>query len=134
MLENMKSRDISQKDKSIVTEVDRVNSDIHQVRRSSFLNFGRGKQLAHTPAANSKLLDFTYSPQQPNSIGKSENSKVHESEDTRRHQDRSDKEDEPKMTEVRVNDENANDLDLPPDNNQANLKPIKSALKKLDAQ
>lgn len=36
------------------------------------------------------------------------------------------------MTEVKANDENANDLDLPPDNS-ANLKPIKSAMKKLDA-
>lgn len=63
MLENMKSREIINQNKSIVTEVGRVNSDINEVRRSSFLNFGRSKQTqAHTPAGNSKVMDFSYSP------------------------------------------------------------------------
>jgi len=77
MLENIKSIDISNQNKSIVKEVGRVNSDINEMRRSSFLNFGRSKQThAHMPAANSKMMDFSYSPQQPATLVKSEIRKV----------------------------------------------------------
>lgn len=74
MLENMKSRDISHKDKSLITEVDKMGSDIHQARASSFLNFGKSKLvLPNTPAPQSKLMDFSYSPNNLNSQIKSGN-------------------------------------------------------------